>query len=186
MELYDWGVLQTDPNFGNYLIRSDDHRDQLVLLDFGSTMPCDDDFRWHFGNAIAAGQAGERELLADSLVGLGCLHADASPFARETFCEFCEMLLEPLRPPARLPEEYLNKNGQYCWGRSRLMQRVGKHAASSAATRHFATPSREFALIVRKLSGVFTFITVLNAEFNGHEIAHRYIDSWRSENGASR
>ena len=38
-ELYDWGVLQTDPNFGNYLMRLDDRRkklghDELVLLDF--------------------------------------------------------------------------------------------------------------------------------------------------------
>ncbi|WOJ93272.1 AarF/ABC1/UbiB kinase family protein [Congregibacter variabilis] len=178
IELYEWGVLQTDPNFGNYLIHSEATVDRLVLLDFGSTLACDDDFRRHFGDAIAAGQTGDRELLADSLVGLGCLKADATEFARESFCEFCEMLLEPLANPENLPAEYLNAKGQYCWGRSRLMQRVGKHAASSAATRHFATPSRDFALIVRKLTGVFTFITVLNAEFNGHEIAHRYIDGW--------
>lgn len=181
IELYDWGVLQTDPNFGNYLIRSDDSTDSLVLLDFGSTLACDDDFRRHFGDAIAAGQTGDRELLAESLVGLGCLRDDATEFARESFCEFCEMLLEPLAHPENLPQEYLNKDGEYCWGRSRLMQRVGKHAANSAATRHFATPSRDFALIVRKLTGVFTFITVLNAEFNGHEIAHRYIDDWITE-----
>ena len=58
------------------------------------------------------------------------------------------------------------------------MKRVGKLAASSAATRDFATPSRDFALIVRKLSGVFTFITVLDAQFNAHELVHRYIDDW--------
>jgi hypothetical protein len=58
------------------------------------------------------------------------------------------------------------------------MHRVGKQAATSAATRHFATPSREFAMIVRKLTGVFTFITVLEAEFNGHALVHRYIDDW--------
>lgn len=178
IELYEWGVLQTDPNFGNYLIHSKGKKDRLVLLDFGSTLACDDSFRRHFGNAIAAGQTGDHELLAQSLVGLGCLKADATEFARESFCEFCEMLLEPLADPQNLPREYLNAQGHYCWGRSRLMQRVGKHAASSAATRHFATPSRDFALIVRKLTGVFTFITVLNAEFNGHEIAHRYIDDW--------
>ncbi|WP_439106682.1 ABC1 kinase family protein [Congregibacter sp.] len=178
IELYDWGVLQTDPNFGNYLIRSDDNTDQLVLLDFGSTLACDDNFRRHFGDAIAAGQIGNHALLADSLVGLGCLREDATEFAKKSFCEFCEMLLEPLANPENLPAEFLNDKGQYCWGRSRLMQRVGKHAASSAATRHFATPSRDFALIVRKLTGVFTFITVLDAEFNGHEIAHRYIDGW--------
>jgi predicted unusual protein kinase regulating ubiquinone biosynthesis (AarF/ABC1/UbiB family) len=178
IELYDWGVLQTDPNFGNYLIQSEGDADRLVLLDFGSTMACDDNFRRHFGNAIAAGQVNDRPLLAASLIGLGCLKPEATEFARNSFCEFCEMLLEPLRDPAHLPPEFLNEDGDYCWGRSRLMQRVGKHAASSAATRHFATPSRDFALIVRKLTGVFTFITVLNAEFNGHSIAHQYIDSW--------
>jgi predicted unusual protein kinase regulating ubiquinone biosynthesis (AarF/ABC1/UbiB family) len=187
-ELYDWGVLQTDPNFGNYLVRIGDAKagrggsaargDQLVLLDFGSTMPCDDAFRSNFGNAIAAGQIGDRELLVESLIGLGCLRSDATEFARDSFCEFCELLLEPLREPSRLPREYLNERGEYCWGRSRLMQRVGKQAAGSAATRHFATPSREFAMIVRKLTGVFTFITVLEAEFNGHEMVHRYIDDW--------
>jgi predicted unusual protein kinase regulating ubiquinone biosynthesis (AarF/ABC1/UbiB family) len=148
-----------------------------VLLDFGSTMPCDDEFRRNFGNAIAAGQIGDRDLLIDSLIGLGCLRDDATDFARESFCDFCEMLLEPLRD-RRLPREYLNERGEYCWGRSRLMQRVGKQAASSAATRHFATPSRDFAMIVRKLTGVFTFITVLDAEFNGHDLVHRYIDDW--------
>ncbi|GAB5413260.1 MAG: AarF/ABC1/UbiB kinase family protein [Congregibacter sp.] len=178
MELYEWGVLQTDPNFGNYLIRTDEDQDQLVLLDFGSTLSCDDNFRRNFGNAIAAAQIGNRELLLDSLIGLGCLREDASEFARESFAEFCEMLLEPLRAPEDLPAEYLNKAGAYCWGQSRLMQRVGKHAAGSAATRHFATPSRDFALIVRKLTGVFTFITVLNAQFNGHDMVHRYIDEW--------
>lgn len=178
IELYDWGVLQTDPNFGNYLIRSEGKRDQLVLLDFGSTLPCSDDFRRDFGNAIAAGQIGDRDLLIDSLMGLGCLRPDATDFARDSFGDFCDMLLEPLRDPARLPREHLNDRGEYRWGSSRLMQRVGKQAASSAATRHFATPSRDFAMIVRKLTGVFTFITVLNAEFNGHEIVHRYIDEW--------
>lgn len=180
LELYEWGVLQTDANFGNYLIRCGDARDELVLLDFGSTIDCNTDFRRHFGNAIAAGQVGDRDLLLDSLAGLGCLRPEATDFARQSFCDFCELLLEPLRDPGRLPRQHLNANGEYCWGRSRLMQRVGKQAAHSAATRHFATPSRDFALIVRKLTGVFTFITVLNAEFNGHEIVRRYIDQWAS------
>ncbi|MEM6604700.1 MAG: AarF/ABC1/UbiB kinase family protein [Pseudomonadota bacterium] len=178
LELYEWGTLQTDPNFGNYLINPHGKQDQLVLLDFGSTLPCDDEFRRHFGNAIAAGQIDDRPLLIESLVGLGCLRAEASEFAMESFAEFCQMLLEPLRAPKDLPREYLNGRGEYCWGKSRLMQRVGKHAANSAATRHFATPSRDFALIVRKLTGVFTFISVLNAEFNGYDLVQRYISDW--------
>jgi predicted unusual protein kinase regulating ubiquinone biosynthesis (AarF/ABC1/UbiB family) len=181
LELYQWGVLQTDPNFGNYLIRPGKDGDELVLLDFGAILSCDDDFLVHLGNTISAGQADDRELLLESLVGLGCLQEDASEFARETFSEFCLQLLEPLRPPEFLPAEYLNDKGEYCWGRSHLMRRVGRQAADSAATRHFATPSREFAMIARKLTGVFTFIAVLNAEFNAADIVHRHIDRWLTE-----
>ncbi len=180
-ELYHWGVLQTDPNFGNYMIRSRGDRDELVLLDFGSTMGFERDFLVHLGNAISAGQAEDRELLTESLIGLGCLRSDSSDFARETFCEFCLQLLEPLRPPDHLPPEYLNDKGEYQWARSRLMRRVGRQAASSAASLDFTTPSREFAMIARKLTGVFTFIAVLNAEFNAHERVSWHIDRWLEE-----
>ena len=61
------------------------------------------------------------------------------------------------------------------------MQRVGKQAASSAATRHFTSPSREFAMIARKLTGVFTFIAVLDAQFNAHDLVHAYIQRWLEE-----
>jgi predicted unusual protein kinase regulating ubiquinone biosynthesis (AarF/ABC1/UbiB family) len=180
-ELYQWGVLQTDPNYGNYLLRIDGAVDELVLLDFGSTLHCEDYFLDHLGNAISGGQCGDRELVANSLVGLGCLKEDAPLAARDMFTDFCLHLLEPLRPPEQLPPEYLNGNGEYCWARSRLIRRAGKQAASSAATRHFAPPSREFAMIARKLAGVFNFIAVLNAEFNAHEIVQRHIERW-SEN----
>ncbi|MEP6388929.1 MAG: AarF/ABC1/UbiB kinase family protein [Halioglobus sp.] len=181
LELYRWGLLQTDPNFGNFLIRERDGRDELVLLDFGSILAPDDAFLVHLGNAIVAGQAQDRDLLLESLEGLGCLQPESSEFARTTFCDFCMQLLEPLRAPDQLPERYLNERGEYRWGDSALIRRVGKQAAQSAATRHFATPSREFAMIARKLTGVFTFIAVLNAEFNANETVHTYIDQWLEE-----
>jgi predicted unusual protein kinase regulating ubiquinone biosynthesis (AarF/ABC1/UbiB family) len=181
LELYQWGVLQTDPNFGNYLVRSGENVDELVLLDFGSTLHCDDNFLIHLGNAIAAGQAQDRELLQESLVGLDCIRDTSPEEAKRTFTDFCLQLLEPLRPVAALPPEFLNEHGDYCWARSRLVQRVGKQAAVFAATRHFEPPSREFAMIARKLTGVFTFIAVLDAQFNAHDLVHEYIDRWLEE-----
>ncbi len=183
LELYSWGVLQTDPNFGNYLIRSGSRRDELVLLDFGSTLSCERTFLAHLGNAIAAGQEQDREALLESLEGLGCLDDNSSAYARESFSDFCLGLLEPLRPPAELPREYLNDRGEYRWGRSQLLRRAGKRAASAAASLDFATPSRDFALIARKLTGVFTFIAVLDAEFNAHDLVRRHIRRWREGNG---
>jgi predicted unusual protein kinase regulating ubiquinone biosynthesis (AarF/ABC1/UbiB family) len=185
-ELYDWGMLQTDPNFGNYLLRLDDRRlrqghDQLVLLDFGSVLECSQDFLLHLRNVIDAGQRQDVPAVVEGLVGLGCLQPDASEEGRQMFADFCLHLLEPLRPPEALPSEYLNARGDYCWANSRLMQRAGKQAALSTASRHFTPPSRDFALIARKLTGVFTFISVLRAEFNAHDMVQAHIDRWRRE-----
>jgi hypothetical protein len=126
--------------------------------------------------------------LAEGLIGLGCLPQDASAEARALFAQFCMHLLEPLRPPENLPAEYLNAQGEYRWGMSRLMQRAGKQAALSATSRHFVTPSREFALIARKLSGVFNFIAVLDAQFNANDMVQAHIRRWRQreQRGAKR
>ena len=182
-ELYEWGFLQTDPNFGNYLLRLDDRRrrtgnDQLVLLDFGSVLDCSDEFLFHLRQVIAGGLQQDTARLVDGLIGLGCLQPDASEEGREMFADFCLHLLEPLRSPDRLPQQYLNQQGEYCWAHSRLMRRAGKQAALSTTSKHFTTPSRDFALIARKLSGVFNFIAVLEAEFNGHEMVMEHIQRW--------
>ena len=180
-ELYDWGWLQTDPNFGNYLVRAGQRGecDELVLLDFGSVLDCSADFLFHLRHLIAAGLEGDEAGVIEGLVGLGCLQEDASQEARQLFAEFCLHLLEPLRPPERLPADRLNRRGQYRWASSELMQRAGKKAAINTTSRHFVPPSRDFALIARKLTGVFTFISVLGAEFNGYGLVMSHVERWR-------
>ena len=102
------------------------------------------------------------------------------------FADFCLHLLEPLRPPEKLPPEYLNENGEYCWGRSRLMKRAGKQAAASTTSRHFTTPSRDFALIARKLTGVFNFIAVLDAQFNACDMIEAHVATWQEREGLGK
>ena len=180
-ELYDWGLLQTDPNFGNYLIRtgSKGELDELVLLDFGSVLHGEENFLFHLRRLISAGLQEDQDGVVQGLIGLDCLHADANAEGRALFADFCLHLLEPLRPPARLPKERLNRRGQYRWADSGLMQRAGKLAALSTTSGHFTTPSRDFALIARKLTGVFTFIAVLDAEFNGYDAVSVHISRWQ-------
>ena len=172
-------------------MRLDDRRrrtgkDELVLLDFGSVLDCSEDFLFHLRHTIAGGLQQDIPRLVDGLIGLGCLQPDASEEGREMFADFCLHLLEPLRSPDRLPHQYLNQRGEYCWAHSRLMRRAGKQAALSTTSRHFTTPSRDFALIARKLSGVFNFIAVLEAEFNGHEMVMEYIQRWEDRESRGR
>lgn len=181
-EVFVWGVIQTDPNFGNYLIkpsaclRGDDAKpDQLVLLDFGACTDPDDSMARYLSEAIKAGLERDREALQKALVGLGCLQNHSAQAAKDSFTDLCIAILEPLWSADELPKACLNDRGQYRWRESRLMSRAAKQANKSSLSIHFELPSAEFTLIARKLIGVFTFISVLGAEFNGNEIAQRYI-----------
>ena len=176
IEVFDLGLVQTDPNFGNYLIS--DSGDEVTLLDFGSVMALDDAVRSALCETIVAGLQGDDALLLDALIRLGCLPPDAESHAQETFNTFVTNLLEPLRSADQLPAEYLNHQGEYCWGRSQLINRTGRHVARSMTSRQFAIPSGDFAMVARKLTGVFTFIAVLEAEFNGEEIAAPFLDGY--------
>ena len=171
-EVFDLGLVQTDPNFGNYLIN--EAGTELTLLDFGSVFELDHTVQTALCNTILAGLNNDDARLEKALVQLGCLPSDAGDSAKETFKAFIGNLLEPLRPPATLPPEFLNAEGHYCWGRSGLINRTGQQVARSLANREFAIPSGDFAMVARKLTGVFTFIAVLDAEFNGHDIVAPY------------
>ena len=172
-EVFDLGLVQTDPNFGNYLINDDGS--ELTLLDFGSVFELDKTVRTALCDTIIAGLTNDETRLEQALVALGCLKPDAGEGAKDTFKAFIRNLLEPLRPPESLPPEHLNAEGLYCWGHSELINRTGQQVARSLTNREFAIPSGDFAMVARKLTGVFTFIAVLNAEFNGHDIVKPYL-----------
>ena len=172
-EVFDLGLVQTDPNFGNYLINDDGS--ELTLLDFGSVFELDETVRTALCDTIVAGLTNDEMRLGQALVALGCLKPNAGESAKATFRAFIRNLLEPLRPPEALSPEHLNAEGLYCWGHSELINRTGQQVARSLTNREFAIPSGDFAMVARKLSGVFTFIAVLKAEFNGHDIVKPYL-----------
>jgi hypothetical protein len=163
-----------------------DSGDELTLLDFGSVMALDDAVRSALCDTIVAGLQGDDALLLDALIRLGCLPSDAESHAQETFKTFVTTLLEPLRSAHQLPAEYLNRHGEYCWGRSELINRTGRHVAGSMTSRQFSLPSGDFAMVARKLTGVFTFIAVLDAEFNGDEIAAPFLDGYAPKSSKAK
>ncbi len=175
-EVFDLGLMQADPNFGNYLIG--DRGGRITLLDFGSVVRLSADTQRALADTIAGGQQKDGARLERGLEGLGCIDAQSSDYARRTFVAFVEKLLEPLRPPEDLPPEHLNARGAYRWADSHLLKRTGRHVAGSVASRDFSIPPGNFALMARKLTGVFTFISVVGAEFNGVDIVDDWLRRW--------
>lgn len=85
------GVFQADPHPGNLML-ADDGR--LVLLDFGCTMTLPETFRRGYFRVLQAAIVGEREVIAETLTGLGFVTRSGRP---DTLLAFTDALLDQLR-----------------------------------------------------------------------------------------
>ena len=74
-ELFDFGVMQTDPNFANY--RWQPETGAIVLLDFGATRIVPDSTSASYRALIVAGLARDRDAIRETAVRAGFLGAEA-------------------------------------------------------------------------------------------------------------
>ncbi|MEM7779956.1 MAG: AarF/ABC1/UbiB kinase family protein [Pseudomonadota bacterium] len=68
-ELFEFGVMQTDPNFANYRFRP--ATGEIVLLDFGACRPVDHDVSNGYRKMLHAGLAGDRQKVIDATIESG-------------------------------------------------------------------------------------------------------------------
>jgi predicted unusual protein kinase regulating ubiquinone biosynthesis (AarF/ABC1/UbiB family) len=181
-ELFDWGEIQTDPNFGNYRIRiageegGDEDYDRIVLLDFGAVQSYSPAFLDPVIQMIRASYEQDLEQVIEGGVTLRFMSRDWPEDVLEKFGSVCMSVLEPLaRDRSQWPDYAVNASGQYRWKQSDLPSRVAKNAARSAISRYFRVPPKEFVFLNRKLIGVYTFIAVMHAEFNGEDLLCKYL-----------
>jgi predicted unusual protein kinase regulating ubiquinone biosynthesis (AarF/ABC1/UbiB family) len=181
-ELFVWGEIQTDPNFGNYRIRIAGEAgegtayDRIVLLDFGAVQAYSDQFLAPVKQMIRGSYENDLPAVIDGGVQLNFMSVNWPQEILETFGQVCMSVLEPLtREQSAWPDYAVNNDGQYRWKQSDLPSRVARQAAKSAISRYFRVPPKEFVFLNRKLIGVYTFIAVLQSEFNGEPLLRRYL-----------
>ncbi|GIX32025.1 MAG: ubiquinol-cytochrome c reductase [Porticoccaceae bacterium] len=165
-ELFRWRLWQTDPNLGNYLAAGA-RPVRLALLDFGAFREVEEGFAAALARVITAAVAGDRHQIARGLEALGFIGEDQSERSRDRYAAFCELLAEPLRlgVEGAVPRRLVGRGG-YRFGASDLVQRAARAAAAAAASPDFAPPPAAFALLVRRLSGLFGALQALDAEFD--------------------
>ena len=74
-ELFEFGLMQTDPNFANYRYQPDTGR--LVLLDFGAARAIAPETAKGYRDLLAAGLVGDRDAMRDAAVDSGFIGAGA-------------------------------------------------------------------------------------------------------------
>ncbi len=181
-EVFEWGEMQTDPNFGNYFVRlgnGQDIPDRIILLDFGAVREFSEETLGPGRRIVKASFLQDEDMLFEAIDELGFFRdPNTSLNAKRGLAKLCFMAIEPFVDPEKhpLPEFLLNEKGEYKWGESDLAARLSLQAGLSAANKYFSVPPRELMFLARKIMGAYTFMTVLNAEIKGYDILAPYIE----------
>ncbi|HVK98633.1 MAG TPA: AarF/ABC1/UbiB kinase family protein, partial [Dongiaceae bacterium] len=182
-EVFLWGEMQTDPNFGNYFVRlgnGADVPDRIVLLDFGAVRKFSEHTIGPGRELVKAAYLHDEPMLFRALTALKMVNPATPDSAKRSLSKVCFMAIEPFADVEKFPPppELLTPKGEYRWGTSNLPSRLSVQAGVSAAgaSRHFTVPPRELMFLVRKIMGAYTFMSVLNAEIRGQDVLKPYID----------
>ncbi|KAA5601152.1 ABC1 kinase family protein [Blastochloris sulfoviridis] len=153
-ELFEFRLMQTDPNFANY--RYVPGTGQVILLDFGATRAFPDDFANHFRRLVRAGLAGDRDGIRAAAMEIGFLADDTPARLEQAMLEMFEMSLEPLR-----------RNAPFDFGATDLAMRMRQSGMAMAEDhRHVRIPPMDTFFLQRKFGGIYLLATRMRAQVN--------------------
>jgi len=150
LEFFQWGVVQTDPNFGNFLVRPNEPT--IVLLDFGATLEYDALFRARYVELLRSVATGDAQNIIDAGVAFELIDARES---RETRRLFVEMLVSSAEPFNRHLQPFPFGNADYAARSQDVVKRF-------VASLRFSPPPRHLIFLHRKLGGLFQLLRRLD------------------------
>ena len=182
-EIFVWGEMQTDPNFGNYLIRvandenSNDTQDKLVLLDFGAIRQFDNHLLTIAHGLLRAGYYHDHEAMKRAMTGYDFFYS-MSEKVNSDIAHLFLLATEPFSNPATnpdIPANCLDEQQRYIWANSKLHSRISATAQRAMQSLEFNLPPKEFMFISRKFIGAYTFLTVVDAHTNSDKLVKPFL-----------
>jgi predicted unusual protein kinase regulating ubiquinone biosynthesis (AarF/ABC1/UbiB family) len=164
IELFELGLVQTDPNFANY--RYNPETGQVVLLDFGASKYFPDTFTTAYLDLLASAIEGDRMGMAAAAETAGySLGPEGSPY-REIVLDLLQLALEPI-----------SCGEAYDFGESTLPMRLANMGQQIQGNKEYwEVPPMYAAYIHRKIAGLFLLASRLKARVNIHELVLPWLD----------
>jgi predicted unusual protein kinase regulating ubiquinone biosynthesis (AarF/ABC1/UbiB family) len=163
-EIFEFQLVQTDPNFANYQYNTEEQ--SLVLLDFGATR----EYKKRFSNAY---KAFFKAAIKEDMVGLrkaseriGYFKEDISDQHLDFVQNLFFMATEPLR-----------FEGEYDFANTDLGARLSDAGmALSLEQGYWHTPPVDSLFLHRKVGGLFLLAARLKAKVNVNALAQQYLN----------
>ncbi|MBK1644238.1 ABC transporter [Thiocapsa imhoffii] len=163
-ELFAFALVQSDPNFGNYLY--DANTGRIVLLDFGAAVAVSEDLIAAYRALARAALADDRGAMRTAAIAIGYVSGDDPSAQIDALLNLLSLASEPLRSP-----------GLYDFGSSDLFERVYARGREMFYSGVFSSvPAPETMFLHRKFMGAFMLCRRLRARVDLTAMLSSYLD----------
>lgn len=164
-ELFEFGFMQTDPNFANY--RWQAASGKIVLLDFGAARPVPAPTVEAYHRLMQAGLDEDRDALRDTLIEIGFVSAVTLQRHRPALDGIIDVLVA-----------HLGKPGLFNFADRSFIDEVRRHAETIVGDRAaWHIPPAETLFVQRKVSGTAMLAIKLQAMLPLRELVQERVAS---------
>ncbi len=162
-ELFDFGLMQTDPNFANY--RYDDKTRRIVLLDFGAARRLSPDTAPQYRALMRAGLAADRAALDEAASRIGFVDAQMRADHRTRALDMIQAVFDAIRATP-----------SFDFAHTDLTRHLNAEGAALADEGMVPpTPAMDALYLQRKFGGMFLLAARLRARVPVSALLERWI-----------
>ncbi|CAH1592236.1 putative ABC transporter [Vibrio owensii] len=162
-ELFEFKMVQTDPNFANYLYIENTR--QIGLLDFGATREYSERFSTGYRQAFASVVNNDEQGLNEALEQIGFFSQTILPDQRQAILDLVKMACEPM-----LVDEL------YDFKASGLAQKLREAGTIlSMEQEYWHTPPADALFLHRKIGGMYLLAARIGAKVNIRQLVSPYL-----------
>ena len=173
-ELFSFGVMQTDPNFANYLYQPDNQR--IALLDFGATHKISPPLVQIYHQLMLAGLSGDDVALEETIEGIGFIDENTKDSQRKQIVHMVKLVFDTLQ------------NNRYLDFADTKLATHLQDAAIALAKDGFLPPRLpiDVLLLQRKFGGMFLLAAKLAARVDVVSLLADYLRETALHNKTNR
>lgn len=163
-EMFEFGAMQTDPNFANYRFQPDAGR--LVLLDFGAARDVEPATAQGYRSLLSAGLSGDRDAVREAARAAGFLGEAAVARHRALVDRMIDIVVTEMNRPG--PFDFGDR------GFVEVLREQGMEMAADRSTWHI--PPVETLFVQRKVSGTALLAARLEARVDVRKLVRPYLE----------
>lgn len=151
-EYLQHGLVQTDPNWGNFLVTD---KNELVVLDFGACKTFSKEFIATYRKILALSMRREKSALLEVSYGFGLIDPKESQDVKDKYLHMMDVVIAPFR-----------HTGIFDFATENYSQASKEASIEFAKALRFSPPPKNLIFLHRKLGGVFLTLKRLETKMD--------------------